>query len=291
MPGLSRNRTILYLTFLVLMWGVNWPLSKYALEFTPPVLFAGLRTLIGGLLLIAIALPRWRELRFKENWVTYAISSLLSIVCYYGFQTIGLGYMPAGIFSAIVFLQPVLVGFFAWLWLGEGMHSLKLLGLILGFGGVASMSIGGLESGLSGIGIVLALLSALSWALGTIYTKKTSAKLDILWMTAMQITIGGLVMLAGGSFAEKWSSIEWKLPFIADTLFISVFVIAAGWFVYFKLNASGEASKVASFTFLIPVVSILISVLFMNEHVTLNLVLGILLVLGSIVLVNGRIAQ
>lgn len=285
---LTRNRTIVYLAFLVLMWGINWPLSKYALAFTPPLLFAGLRTLIGGVLLVVIALPRWRKLRLQETWHLYLVSAVLSIVFYYGFQTVGLQYMPAGLFSAIVFLQPVLLGVFAWFWLGENMYARKMIGLLLGFAGVAAMSVGGLEGGLSGAGIALALASALSWALGTVFIKRNAAKVDMLWMTAMQIAIGGVLMLAYGSTTEHWSDVRWTGSFIADTLFISVFVIALGWLVYFKLIGSGEASTVGSFTFLIPVVSIVCSILFLDESLSLNLVAGMALIVGSIVLVNAR---
>lgn len=288
MSQLSRKHTVLYLAFLVLMWGVNWPLSKYALDFTPPILFAGIRTFIGGLLLIAIALPRWRQLRLRETWHIYLLSAILSIVFYYGFQTIGLQYLPAGLFSAIVFLQPVLVGLFAWFWLGEQMYGRKMIGLLVGFAGVAAMSLGGLEGNVSWVGIVLALASALSWALGTIIVKRTTAKVDSIWMTAMQITIGGIVMIGYGSATEKWSAIRWTESFVLDTLFISIFVIALGWLVYFKLIGSGEASIVASYTFLIPVVSIICSVLFLNEHVTLNLAAGLLLIVVSILLVNVK---
>jgi len=285
---LTRKQTILYLIFLVLMWGINWPLSKYALRFTPPLLFAGLRTLAGGVLLLAVASSHRERLRLKETWRIYLLSAFLSIVFYYGFQTVGLQYMPAGLFSAIVFLQPVLLGLFAWLWLGEKMYGLKIAGLLLGFAGVAAMSVGGLEGGLSGIGVALALASALSWALGTVYTKKVSARVDPLWMTAMQISIGGVVMLAYGSSVERWSAIRWTSSFIFDSLFISVFVIALGWLVYFKLIGSGEATKVGSFTFLIPVVSVICSVLFLNEHVTLNLAAGMALIVASILLVNVK---
>lgn len=286
--ALTRKQTLLYLSFLILMWGINWPLSKYALEFTPPLLFAGLRTLIGGALLIVVALPRWRKLRLRETWPYYLFSAFLSIVFYYGFQTVGLQYMPAGLFSAIVFLQPVLLGLFAWMWLGERMYARKMIGLLLGFAGVAVMSVGGLEGGISLIGILLALASALSWALGTVYIKRQAAKVDSLWMTAMQILIGGAVMTAYGSAVEDWSKIRWTGAFIYDTLFISIFVIALGWLVYFKLIGSGEASKVGSFTFLIPVVSIICSVLFLNERLTLNLLAGMALIVASILLVNMR---
>ncbi|WP_127532048.1 DMT family transporter [Paenibacillus kobensis] len=286
--SLSRKQTLLYLAFLILMWGMNWPLSKYALKFTPPLLFAGLRTLIGGALLIIIALPRWKLLRLPETWLYYVLSAFLSIVFYYGFQTVGLQYMPAGLFSAIVFLQPVLLGLFAWMWLGERMYTRKIVGLLLGFGGVAVMSIGGLEGGISIFGILLALGSALSWALGTVYIKLQAAKVDSLWMTAMQIIIGGIVMTAYGSTVESWSMVHWTATFLYDTLFISVFVIALGWLVYFKLIGSGEASKVGSYTFLIPVVSIISSILFLNEHLTMNLIAGMALIVASILLVNVR---
>ena len=60
-----------------------------------------------------------------------------------GSKSIGLNEMPAGLFSTIVFLQPVLVGIFSWLWLGESMNGLKITGLIVGFLGVGIISSGG----------------------------------------------------------------------------------------------------------------------------------------------------
>ncbi|MDR9854899.1 DMT family transporter [Paenibacillus sp. VCA1] len=283
-----HNKTIFLLTFLILVWGINWPLSKFALQYTPPVLFAGLRALIGGLLLVIVALPKYKQLQFRRNWHVYLLSALLSIVLYYGVQTIGLQYTPSGLFSAIVFLQPVLLGLFSWWWLGERMTRQKMIGLIIGFVGVATMSIGGMSGNIAPVGILLALVTALTWALGTVYVKKIGHRVDSLWLTAMQVTIGGILLLAGGTEMESWSDITWNIPFIADTVFIAVFVIAFGWFVYFKLIHEGEASKVGSYTFLIPLVSIAASVLFLNEHVSLNLVFGLLLILASILLVNVR---
>lgn len=283
-----NKKNIILLIFLVLVWGINWPLSKIALNYAPPLLFAGIRTVIGGMLLILLALPRVKELRFKQLWPVYLVSAILSIVFYYGFQTVGLKYVPAGLFSSIVFLQPVLLGIFSWLWLGESMYGLKLTGLLLGFVGVGSLSIGGFTGSISPLGILLALLSALSWAFGTVYMKVKSSRVDTLWMTAMQVTIGGLILTASGSFTEQWSSISWNGTFIADTLFISIFVIALGWIVYFKLINEGEAGKVGSFTFLIPLISIAVSVLYLNEHITLNLIIGLLLIVCSIILVNVK---
>lgn len=287
----QRSRMVLLLAFLVIVWGINWPLSKIALTYAPPLLFAGIRTVIAGIILIIAALPKWKQLEFRRLWPVYLASAVLSIVFYYGFQTIGLQYVPSGLFSAIVFLQPVLLGIFAWIWLGESMYGLKIFGLLLGFAGVAALSIGGFTGSISAAGVLLALASALCWALGTVYMKRNAARVDMLWLTAMQIMIGGLILLGAGSVTESWSAITWSSAFIVNTLFIAVFVIALGWMVYFKLINEGEAGKVGSFTFLIPLISIGSSVVLLHEQITLNLIAGMVLIVGSILLVNVNLGR
>jgi drug/metabolite transporter (DMT)-like permease len=288
MGKLSRTKTILLIAFLVTVWGVNWPLSKFALSFTPPVLFSGMRTLLGGVLMLIVAVPRYKRLRLRETWTIYLFSALLNVVLYYGLQTVGLNFLPAGLFSALVFLQPVLVGLFSWMWLGESMNAFKIMGLILGFVGVGIISIGGLSGHISLLGILLGLGSALSWALGTIYVKKKSAAVDPIWLVTLQLITGGLFMTVLGFGVENVSDIVWTPAFAASLLFISIFVIAIGWLVFYKLMDSGEAGRVASFTFLIPLLAILIGTVFLDEPFTLSLLAGLLLILLSIYLVNRR---
>lgn len=290
MPKQTKMQTMLLILFLVIVWGVNWPLSKIALSYMPPVLFSGARTLLGGILLLAIAIPRYKRLQFQKTWKIYLISAAVNVILYYGLQTIGLKYLPAGLFSAIVFLQPVLVGLFSWMWLGETMNGLKITGLILGFTGVGIIcsGAGGLSGHISAAGILLALGSALSWALGTIYVKKTGPRVDPIWLVTLQLLIGGLFMTLLGSSFENWSEVIWAPIFIFSLIFISIFVIAVGWLVFYKLMDSGEASKVASFTFLIPLVAILTGTLFLNEPFTFSLLIGLVFILLSIYFVNRQ---
>ncbi|WEG14817.1 DMT family transporter [Pullulanibacillus sp. KACC 23026] len=286
MRSLSKIKTLSLLVFLVIMWGINWPLSKYALHFCPPILFAGIRTLLAGLLLLIYALPNYKKFKFKQNWSAYLISAVLNIIIFYGLQTIGLKFMPAGLFSAIVFIQPILLGVFSWLWLGEAMYGLKIIGLILGFLGVAAISINGVLGHLSVIGILLALGTAFGWGLGTVYVKKQGAKVDSIWMVTSQLLIGGVLLSGVGSLTETWSDITWNLTFVSLLAFISIFVIAIGWLVFFTLVGAGEASIVGSYTFIIPLISVAASALFLHEAITLNLLGGLVLVIISILCVN-----
>ncbi|WP_046212904.1 DMT family transporter [Paenibacillus wulumuqiensis] len=273
---------------LVFLWGISWSIYKLALDYTPPLLFAGLRTLGGGVLLMLILLPRRRLIRWKDNWKAYTISAILNVVLFYGLQTLGLLYMPSGLFSVLVYLQPVLVGLFAWMWLGESMSPLKIIGLVLGFAGVISVSAGGFSGHVAVIGVVLALVTALSWALGTVYIKKANQKVDALWMVAFQCTLGGLVLTASGSVTESWADITWNAPYLIGLIFGIIFGIALSWIIYFTLVGAGDASKIASYTFLVPLLSVFIGTLLLHEPFTWFLLLGLVLIGVSIYLVNRK---
>jgi drug/metabolite transporter (DMT)-like permease len=288
MEEISRTKRYSLILFLVLSWGASWPIYKISLAYTPPLIFAAMRTLFGGLLLAIIIIPKWKLIRWRENWLVYFISSIFNVVIFFGLQTVGLMYLPEGLFSVIVYLQPVLVSVFAWLCIGESMSLLKIIGLVMGFLGVACVSAQGFSGKISIIGIILALVTAFSWAIGTIYVKKINNRVDSMWLVAFQSFLGGILLTGFSSVSEKWSSIIWTVPYFLGLLFGFVIGIAATWVVYFKLVNSGDASKVASYTFLVPLIAVFSGTLFLGEPFTMSLVIGLLLIIVSIYIVNRK---
>ncbi|MFK2826911.1 DMT family transporter [Bacillus sp. B190/17] len=279
-------KTTASLVFLVVIWGISWPIYKLALAYTPPLLFAGMRALIGGLLLSIYLLPAWKKIKWRENWIKYCLSALLNAVLFFGLQTIGLNHLPGGLSSVLVYFQPVLIGLFAWFWLGEKMTKLKVIGLIIGFVGILAASANSLSGQISIFGVAIALLSAVSWALGTIYVKKESKSVDAMWMAALQFTIGGIILTGLGIEMESWAGITWNSEYIFGLGFGSVLGIAVAFALYLKLMNAGEASKVASFTFLVPLIAVATGTIFMHEPFTLSLLVGLVLIVLSIYFVN-----
>ncbi|CAM3639032.1 MULTISPECIES: DMT family transporter [Saccharibacillus] len=289
MKTLTGPQRLGMIAALVLIWGVSWSIYKVALDYTPPLLFAGLRTLIGGLLLMLFLLPKRSRIRWKENRKVYLVSALLNVVLFYGLQTIGLLYMPSGLFTVLVYLQPVLVGLLAWVWLNERMNPLKAVGLLLGFLGVISVSLGGFSGHVAVIGVVLAIATAISWALGTVFIKKAGTSVDSLWLVAFQCTLGGIVLTLSGSLTESWSDIVWNGAYWTGLLFGVFFGIALSWILYITLTQAGEASQVASYTFLVPLLSVLIGTLALHEPFSRFLLLGLVLIGTGIYLVNRKV--
>lgn len=282
----SKLKSYTLLVLLIIIWGVSWPIYKNGVHYMPPLLFAGVRAFIGGVILFAIAWKIRHLLYFKAHWKYYSISALLNIVLYLGIQTIGILYLPGGLFSVIVYFQPVLLGVFAWWFLEERLTPTKIIGLIIGFIGILFVSIEGLTIHLSLIGVALALATAVVWAFGVIYVKKNRARVHSFWMVVMQLVIGGAILLIGGLMTEDVSTIQWNSGLISSLVWGATAGMAVAQVIYFKLINEGEASKVGAYTFLVPILSVIVSAIFLKESITLNLFLGMILVGVSIYLVN-----
>lgn len=291
MGQMTKGRVVSGIVFLVLVWGSVWPIYKIALEYTPPILFAGIRSLIGGLLFSLILLPNWRKVRWKETWPIYLLSALFNVILFYGVQSIGLQYLPAGLYSVIVYLQPVLVVFLAWTWLKEQLSPIKVAGILLGFIGVVFASLKGITGEISGLGVLLALVTGISWAIGTVYVNRTKLLVHGLWLVALQNILGGIFLTGIGAMVEDAGDIQWNWTFIACLLYGSIFGVVLAFVVYFSLMNSGDSGKVGSFTFLVPLISVLIGTTFLQEPFTVSLAVGMIFILLSIYLINFRKKQ
>lgn len=276
------------LVVLVAIWGVSWPIYKLSIVYAPPLLFSGMRALLGGSLITLLMFKLRDRLQWHQHWRKYSISALFNTVLFFGLHTIGLHYLPGGLFSVLVYFQPVLLGLFAWMWLGETMTPIKVTGLLIGFIGIIVVSAEHFTAQLSILGVVLGVLTAFFWALGVVYVKKVSEEVDAYWMVAMQFTIGGVVLLVLGSVTESWSAIEWESMYLFGLGFGATMGIPVAYIIYYSLIRAGEASKVAVFTFLVPVISVFISTVFVGEAMTHTLWVGLLLVVLSICFVNYR---
>jgi drug/metabolite transporter (DMT)-like permease len=276
------------LIFLVVVWGASWPIYKLALPYTPPLLFAGLRATVGGILLGILLFKQRGKINWLENWKLYVISALFNTFLFFGIQTVGLNYLPGGLFSILVYFQPVLLGLFAWIWLGEFMTPLKIVGLLIGFIGIVIVSLDGLTFHVSVIGVSLGLISALCWAFGVVFVKKVSHKVDPYWMVSFQSIIGGIALLSTGTLFENWSDIVWNSHYMVGLTYGAIFGIPLAFLIYYKLINEGEASKVGSFTFLVPIIAVILGAVFLDEPVTYLLIVGLILVGLSIIIVNYR---
>ena len=286
---LFQKRRFVFLAFVLLVafWSSAFAVVKVGLDYAPPLLFAGIRCMMGGVFITLVALVWGGEPNFRRDWRIFALLTAFNVAFFIGTQTFTLLYLPSGMSAVVIYLQPILVGFLAWMMLGESLTVTKLFGLLLGFAGIVAVSSDGLKAdGVPLAGVAFGVASALSWALGTVFFKKYQERVSTLWAVGVPFLAGGATLLALGLVSEPWSAISWSPPFIASLLYSSLVGTGFAWLLFLGLVRAGEASRVASYIFFVPLVAVIIGVVTLGESIGAALLVGSALVVAGIYLAN-----
>jgi O-acetylserine/cysteine efflux transporter len=285
----KRRFGALAFAVLVIAWGSSFSVVKIGLEDAPPVLFVGGRTLVAGVLMTAIASAWGGALNFRRDWRVFGFLAVFNVALFVGFQTFAVLYLPSGTAAVLIYLQPILVGIFAWLFLGESLTPTKVFGLLLGFAGIVAVSSAGLlgaPGDVTPVGVACGVASALFWALGTVGFKKYEARVSTLWAVAVPFLAGGVALSALGFLLESPSDISWTGPLISSVLYSALVGTGLAWLLFFGLVRAGEASRVASYIFVVPLAAVVIGALLLDEGLGPPLLVGATLVVSGIYLVN-----
>ena len=288
----ERRFSILAFVFLILFWSSAFGAIKVSLEYAPPILFAGMRTLLCGLVVALAALVWGGRANLRRDWPIYLMLAVLNVVLFMGLQTFTILYMPSGSAAVVIYLQPILVGLASYLVLSEQLSVPKVVGLVLGFSGVVVVSTGSLSGSSLGtpLGVAFGVGSALSWTLGTVYFKWYGERLSTLWAVAVPFSAGGVVLTGLGLVLEPLSSISWTGTYFASFLYTALVGTALAWMLWLGLVKAGEASRVSAYVFFVPLASVLLGAAFLGETLSLWLLAGAALVICGIYLVNRQSA-
>jgi len=266
---------------LIVAWGTTFAAIKVGLESSPPILFAGLRSLLGGAVMAVLAWRRTGRPDLVGQGRDYTLLTVLNVLLFFGLQTAAIGLLPSGLAAVLIYLQPVLVGVLAWWLLGEPMTTARILGLVTGFAGILVVSGGAFAGHVSSTGVALAVASALAWALGTIVFKATDGRVDVWWAVALPFLLGGALLTGVGLIA-------WSSRFVLALAFAGIVGTALAWSLWFGLVAAGEAGRAASYIFFVPLVGVVVGAFLLDETLTASLLVGAALVVLGVYLVNRR---
>jgi drug/metabolite transporter (DMT)-like permease len=282
---MRSDRRLAATVLLIVAWGSTFAAIKVGLESCPPVLFSGIRSVIGGLAVAALALSRGRTPGLRGHLGGYALITLLNVIGFFFLQTLAIQHLPSGLAAVLIYLQPVLTGVLAAPLLGERLTALKLVGLGVGFGGIVVVSIGAVSGHVSGLGVGLAVAAALLWSLGTIAFKREAHRIDPWWAVSISFVVGGVVLTVLGG-ATEGVAIDWSADFGWALGYSALVGTALAWALWFGLVGAGEASTAAAYIFFVPLVSLLVGAVLLGERLDASLLLGAALVVLGVFLVN-----
>jgi drug/metabolite transporter (DMT)-like permease len=277
--------------------GVVYPVTDSALKHTSPIMIATLRALLGGLILTcALPLLRSRLPRTRRLWAwACAIGFGNTTLTQVGIS-VGTARAGAAVASVLLNSSPFFVALIAGFALREPITRLRAIGLVIGFGGVLLVVLadpGNIAHGSQlAIGFGLALLGALGWAGGGLGMRALTQRepdLDVAGHTAAQFLAGAIPLIPLAVL--DGATTTWNDPTLIAQL--AYLIIGGQVLVYLGFNAAlarWPSTRVYAWTFLVPVVAVLIDAV-QGQLPGAAATVGIVVVITGVAIVNHPRAE
>ena len=278
---------LMFLAITSVGWGFNWPATKYLIGELPPLTLRGTTGVIGAILLATLALMRGQSLKVRRDlWPRLVLAAVLNVMGWMVLMGLALLWLPASEAALIAYTMPVWASLLAWPVLGERPTILRTLALVMAFAGLAAIMGGnGFTASMTKLpGIIMALVGAMAFALGTVLAKKLPLQLPPIPAAAWQIGIGCFPVLVVGLLIDTshWNEVTptgWLLLFYSTVIQFCVAYVA-----WFAALARLPASVAAIGTMAVPVIGVMASALALHEPLGLGQIAALVFTLAGVAL-------
>lgn len=299
-PGPSPLAIWAGMITLYVVWGTTYLGIAVVIETIPPYVMVAIRFLVAGLLLAAIAFVRERGAVARPSRRQLVDSLIVGTgLVAVGNALVGVGEqtVPSGIAAVLVALMPAWLAVFGRALLGERLPRPVLAGIAIGIVGVGILAwpTGGAGS-LDPFGLAAIIIAPIGWSLGSLYSaRRASLPNPPLLATAYQMIGGGLVAavvaLASGEAATFDPSAVSGRSLIAFA-YLSVVGSLVGYTTYAWLIHHAPLSRVSTYTYVNPVVAVILGALFLAEPITPRTVVAAAVIVVAVALIvsaRGRL--
>lgn len=265
---------------LVLIWSSTWVIIKIGLEDMPPLLGAGVRFTVAGVLLLTVTAARRRSLRTDP--LLAGTLALLPFALAYGLIYWGEQYVPSGLAAVLFGVLPLYAAAMAAVALREEPVTMRLVaGLVVAIAGLAlafgeSLALGDERwAVLAAAGCAAAPLAS---SVGNIAQKRRGAVGDAIVLNGWAMLGGGGLLLVASAAGEEWGEAAWSATALGSIAYLVVFGSAVTFVGLSLLLRELTAVTVSSITLVLPFGALLFGSLLYDEPITRPALAGALLV-------------
>ncbi|QBY02121.1 DMT family transporter [Rhodophyticola sp. CCM32] len=280
-------RAILMGLGFALMWSSAFTSARIIVEAAPPLTALVLRYGLSGVIGLSIALwlgQTWRLNR--AQWRAVLIFGICQNAIYLGLNFVAMQWIEASLAAIIASTMPLMVAAANWAVFRERLPVMGVLGLCAGFGGVTLIMGDRLTTGADGLGLVLCLIGAMALTVATLAVRSASSDgKNLLMIVALQILVGGLVLMPFALVLETWA-VTWSWPLILAFLYTCIVPGLLATWVWFLLVGRLGPTRAATFHFLNPFFGVAVAALLLSEGLGLADVIGVVIIAGGILAVQ-----
>jgi len=276
------------LAIVYVVWGSTYLGIRVVVEEMPPLTGMGSRFLLAGLLLGGVLALRGTDLRVtRAEFAGAALLGLLLPLLGNGFVAIGedIG-APSGVAALLVAAVPLFVTLYRVI-TGDWPRVWSVVGVLLGFGGLAWLVLGGRDEGhvpLAGAAIVL--LASSFWAFGSWVTPRLTLPKNPFVLAVHEMWTGGVMMLALGLVrGEHFTPFDYSERVWLAWSYLVVIGSMLAFSAYVWLLSNAPIGIVATYAYVNPVVAVFLGWLILDEPITSAVVTGGLVIVAAVAIV------
>ena|ERR1035438_8753364 len=297
-PADRPSRMALFLAFFAIyvVWGSTYLAIRYAVESIPPLVVAGVRHSLAGLVLLGWAYARGHRPTLRE-WRASLVLGALYFAIGHGSLHWAETVVPSGLASLLIASEPIwIAGMAAVVSHGERLTGKTVAGLLLGIVSVALLIGGVTASGHRAvlIGSLAILVGTLSWSIGVFYSRSASLPRDPVARAGMPEIMGAAVLLLVAGLTGEFSHFQ-LTDVTARSAWALLYLITFGSIVAFTaytwLLDHVSPTLVSTHTYANPIIAVLLGWLWAGEIISFRVLEAGLLTLFAVFLISRGTRQ
>ncbi|MGH7495935.1 MAG: EamA family transporter [bacterium] len=285
-------KTLLAFFAIYFIWGSTYLAIKYAVETIPPFLMMGTRSVVAGTILFFWSRLRGEERVRQEHWPSLFIIGALFFLIGHGPLAWAQQKVPSGLAALLVASEPLWIALIE----SSAFRSFRIglggaAGLVLGFAGMVVLIVPHNTLGLEQtnvLGIIAILIGTLSWSSGAVYLRVARLPKSSTLSAGVELIIGGSMLYV---VAFVFGEVDYILNHAVSTRsllalgYLIIFGSIVSFTAYVWLLGKTSATRVATHTYVNPVIAVILGWAVAQEPLSFNTVVATVIIVISVGLV------
>lgn len=275
---------------ICVIWGTTYLAIKIGVTDLPPMLFAGFRWIPAGIILIILMNLRGHSLPRLKDMKHLAVVGIALIGVANGLVVVAEQWIDSGLTALLLSTLPFwMVGFESLMPKGPKINLYIIAGLVTGIIGVLILFARDLEVLIDVnllIGALCLLAAVISWSLGSIYSKYVKVAVHPMMGASVQMLVAGVLQTALGFLLGEYSDFHLTYDGLLAMSYLIVFGSIIGFASYIYAIEHLPLSLVSTYAYINPVIALVLGWYFLNEELTIYVLISALLILFGVTLVK-----
>lgn len=290
----SQALIVLALLTVYFCWSATYTAMRVGDTMLPATVFAGVRMLIAAAIVLGFCVLRRRRVLYERAIMGRLM--LLGVMLLFG-GNIGLvwseKYLPSGLAALIVAVVPLYVALIELMSpRGDRLRPQGYFGLALGFCSLIALLWPSLRGGLEGhpmqiLATIAILLGALSWAAGSVLSRRMNLPVDPLVAAGWEMFAAGVTNVFFATAFWRWPHAVWNWRSVGCVGYLVIFGSLLGFNSYIWLIAHVPVSKVSTYAYVNPLIAVVLGALLLHEKLVSTEYVGMVAILISVALVTS----